>query len=79
MTFLPQFVHAGDPHAAAQLVILGVLFIVIALFITVPMILAADHVSSALRTRPRIARTMDWLFGSVFLAFAAHLLLGRTR
>ncbi len=79
MTFLPQFVRPGDPHAAGQLVVLGLLFIVIALLITVPMILAADRVSSALRTRPRIARAMDWLFGSVFLAFAAHLLLGRAR
>ena len=79
MTFLPQFVRAGDPHAAAQFVVLGLLFIAIALVITVPMILAADRVAVALRTRPRIARTMDWIFASVFLGFAAHLLLGRAR
>ena len=79
MTFLPQFVRPGDPHAAGQLVVLGLLFIVIALPITVPMILAADHVASALRARPRIARGMDWIFASVFMAFAAHLLLGRAR
>jgi threonine/homoserine/homoserine lactone efflux protein len=79
MTFLPQFVSAGDPHAAGQLVVLGLIFIVVALFITVPMILAADRVSSALRTRPRIARAMDWIFASVFMAFAFHLLLGRAR
>jgi threonine/homoserine/homoserine lactone efflux protein len=79
MTFLPQFVRAGDPHAASQLVILGLLFIAIALVIAVPMILAADRVASALRTRPRIARTMDWIFASVFMAFASQLLLGRAR
>lgn len=79
MTFLPQFVRPGDPHAAAQLVTLGLLFIVIALVITVPMILAADRVAATLRTRPRIARAMDWIFASVFMAFAAHLLLGRAR
>lgn len=79
MTFLPQFVRADDPHAAAQLVTLGILFILIACCITVPMILAADRVAATLRGRPRIARVMDWLFASVFAAFAAHLLLGRTR
>ena len=79
MTFLPQFVRPDDPHAAAQLVILGFLFIAIALVITVPMILAADRVAGALRTRPRIARSIDFIFASVFMAFAAHLLLGRAR
>ncbi len=79
MTFLPQFVRAGDPHAAAQLVVLGLYFIVVALVITVPMILAADRFAAVLRTRPRIARAMDWIFASVFMAFAAHLLLGRSR
>lgn len=79
MTFLPQFVRAGDPHAAAQLFFLGLLFIAIALVITVPMIFAADRVAATLRTRPRIARMMDWAFASVFMAFAAHLLIGRGR
>jgi threonine/homoserine/homoserine lactone efflux protein len=79
MTFLPQFVRADDPHAAAQLITLGLLFIAIALCITVPMILAADRVAATLRGAPRIARAMDWTFASVFAAFAAHLLLGRAR
>jgi threonine/homoserine/homoserine lactone efflux protein len=79
MTFLPQFVRAGDPAAPMQLVSLGLLFILIALCITVPMILAADRVAAAVRARPRIARVMDWIFASVFAAFAAHLLLGRAR
>ena len=77
MTFLPQFVRPGDPDAAARLVTLGLLFIAIASCITVPMILAADRVAATLRRRPRIARAMDWVFASVFAAFAAHLLLGR--
>jgi threonine/homoserine/homoserine lactone efflux protein len=79
MTFLPQFVRPGDPHAAAQLVTLGLLFILIALCITVPMILAADRVARLFRSRPRVARALDWLFASVFAGFAAHLLLGRSR
>jgi threonine/homoserine/homoserine lactone efflux protein len=79
MTFLPQFVRPGDPQAAGQLVTLGLLFIAIALCITVPMIFAADRVASLFRSRPRVSRAIDWLFASVFAAFAAHLLLGRGR
>ena len=79
MTFLPQFVRPGDPHAAAQLVFLGLLFIAIALVITVPMVLAADRVTATLRRSPRVGRALDYLFASVFAAFAAHLLLGRSR
>jgi threonine/homoserine/homoserine lactone efflux protein len=77
MTFLPQFVRADDPDAAAKLVTLGLLFIVISLFVTVPMILAADRVAMVLRGRPRIARAIDWVFASVFAAFAVQILLGR--
>jgi len=79
MTFLPQFVRPGDPDAAGQLVALGLLFIVIALTITIPMILAADRVAALFRGRPRVARALDWLFASVFAGFATHLLLGRGR
>ena len=79
MTFLPQFVRPGDPHAAAQLAFLGFLFIAIALVITVPMVLAADRVTATLRRSPRVGRALDYIFASVFAAFAAHLLLGRSR
>ena len=77
MTFLPQFVRADDPAARAKLITLGLMFILIALLITVPMIFAADRVATILRTRPRVARAIDWLFAGVFAAFAAQLLLGR--
>ena len=79
MTFLPQFVRPGDPNAAGQLLALGLLFIAIALSITVPMILAADRVAALFRSRPRVSRALDWIFASVFAAFAVHLLLGRGR
>ena len=79
MTFLPQFVRADDPEAAAKLVTLGLLFIVVANCITIPMILAADRVAATLRGRPRVVRAMDWLFAGVFAGFALHLLLGHAR
>jgi threonine/homoserine/homoserine lactone efflux protein len=79
MTFLPQFVRPGEPDTAVQLVTLGLLFILIANAITIPMILAAGRVATLLRTRPRIARLLDWAFASIFATFAASLLLGRSR
>lgn len=79
MTFLPQFVRPGDPNPTATLFGLGFVFILVALVVTVPTILAADRVSALFRTRPRVARALDWAFASIFAGFAAHLLLGRAR
>jgi threonine/homoserine/homoserine lactone efflux protein len=79
MTFLPQFVSPADPDAAAKLVTLGLLFIAISLPVVVAIILAADRVAGALRGQPRIARVIDWVFASVFTAFAAQILFSRAR
>ncbi len=77
MTFLPQFVAADDPHATAQLLVLGGVFVVIATVICLPMVLAAERFSRAMRSSPRIARVVDWLCASIFTAFAARLLFSR--
>lgn len=77
LTFLPQFVAADDPHPAMSLLTLGLVFIVVGSLVTVPMVLAADRFAAALRASPFIARAIDWLLASVFLAFAATLLLNR--
>ena len=75
MTFLPQFVTAGDPHASGKLFFLGLLFIAIAVQMTIPMILAADGFSGMLKRNPKITRGMDYLFAGVFSAFALKILL----
>lgn len=79
MTFLPQFVSADDPHGAAKLMFLGVYFIALALPACVLMILLADSIAHVLKRAPRITRAIDWLFASVFAAFAARLLLEPNR
>ena len=78
MTFLPQFVVAGDPDATARLLTLGAVFVVICTAICLPMVLAAERFSTAMRANPRIARAIDWLCASIFTAFAARLLFART-
>ena len=75
MTFLPQFVSASDPHAPGKLVFLGVMFIIVAVPVMVPIILAADRLAVFLKQSPRGARVIDYLFAGVFSAFAVKILL----
>ncbi|KQT65786.1 MULTISPECIES: LysE family translocator [unclassified Aureimonas] len=77
VTFLPSFVSAGDPHAAQKLVFFGVYFIVLAIPISVAMIFAADRFAGALKSRPKIMRGIDYVFASVFSAFAVSIFLAK--
>lgn len=77
VSFLPLFISADNPHAAAQLAFLGVFFLVIATPMVVPMILAADWMADTLKRNRKAARTMDYLFATVFGAFALKILAER--
>ncbi|MBB4003761.1 MAG: LysE family translocator [Aurantimonas endophytica] len=74
VTFLPQFVAAGDPDAAGKLFFLGVYFILFATPFALAMIVAADKLAATLKRRPKITRAIDWIFASVFSAFAVKIL-----
>lgn len=79
LTFLPQFVVPNDPDAAGKLLFLGLWF---SLFAMVPMslmIVFASQVAGTLRRKPAIARMIDYLFATIFAAFALRLLVGETR
>lgn len=75
LTFLPQFVAASDPHAAAKLLFLGLFFIALGVPCCALLILAAGRLSTVLRRSPRVMRVIDYLFAGVMGAFAARLLL----
>lgn len=79
MTFLPQFVAAGDPYAPGKLFVLGLLFIPLSLPITIPMVIAADGFSRLLRKTPTVTRVLDYLFAGVFSAFAIKILTAQAR
>lgn len=79
MTFLPQFVVAGDPYAPHKLFTLGILFIVISLPLTVAMIAGADWLSKALQKSKWIGRALNYSFAAVFTAFAATILTAQAR
>ncbi|RWF63194.1 LysE family translocator [Mesorhizobium sp. M4B.F.Ca.ET.190.01.1.1] len=79
MTFLPQFVSAHDPNAPGKLFFLGVMFIVLSTPVVVPMVLAAERFSAAMRASPRVMRVVDYLFGGVFSAFALKILTAQAK
>ncbi|WP_442581183.1 LysE family translocator [Mesorhizobium sp. ASY16-5R] len=79
MTFLPQFVSASDPHAPGKLFFLGMMFIVLSIPITAPMVIAADRFAGLLRKSPRVTRIVDYLFAGVFSAFALKILTAQAK
>nr|WP_272214003.1 LysE family translocator [Marinicella sp. W31]MDC2879940.1 LysE family translocator [Marinicella sp. W31] len=79
MTFLPQFVDAGDPNVTGKLIFLGFTFIAVALLPTIGIVLAADRLSGWLMTHKRILRGIDYLFAGVFSLFAVKILLTQAR
>lgn len=79
VTFLPQFVSARDADVTGKLFFLGMFFIILAVPMSVAMILTADRFAAALKRRPKVMRAIDWLFASVFSAFAVRILLTQGR
>lgn len=79
MTFLPQFVTAGDPHVTGKLIFLGVYFIIICMPVNVAAVLAADKLAGWLQANPKFLRGMDYTFAGVFSVFAAKIFLTQAR
>ncbi|MDW6022142.1 LysE family translocator [Mesorhizobium sp. BAC0120] len=79
MTFLPQFVSADDPHAPGKLFFLGISFIILALPVVIPMVIAADRFAALLRKSPTVTRVIDYLFAGVFSAFAIKILTAHAK
>ena len=79
VTFLPQFVSASDPNAAAKMTFLGLYFIAVAVPICFAIIFAADRIAHTVKRSPIVMRAMDWLFASVLAGFAVRLLFEPNR
>ena len=79
MTFLPQFVSAHDANAPGKLFFLGSMFIVLSIPVTVPMVLAAEKFSAAMKASPRVTGVVDYLFAGVFSAFALKILTAQAK
>lgn len=79
VTFLPQFVDAGDPHAADKLLFLGLYFIALTGPMGALMILGAERVLMLLRRHPKVMRGIDYSFAGLFSAFALKILTASAR
>jgi threonine/homoserine/homoserine lactone efflux protein len=79
MTFLPQFVSSTDPNAPGKLFFLGMMFVVLSLPATAPMVVAADRFAAAMKRNPRATRFVDYLFAGVFSAFALKIITAQAK
>jgi threonine/homoserine/homoserine lactone efflux protein len=73
MTFLPQFVSAGDPDVTGKLIFLGLFLIVVGIPVNIVAILAADKLSTWLQQNPKVLRGIDYTFAGVFSVFAMKI------
>ena len=76
VAFFPTFVSANDPDATSKLLFLGVLFTLVPLPLFVLMVFVAEALTATIKLNRRIARAIDYLFATVFAAFAVRILTG---
>ena len=79
VTFLPQFIEAGDPHAGAKLFVLGFGFIAITTLVNAGVILAAGRFVAAARRNPRALRIFDYGFAALMSLFAVRIAWSEAR
>jgi threonine/homoserine/homoserine lactone efflux protein len=77
VTFLPQFVDAGDASASARLLFLGLWFLAIGMPVSAAIIFMADRFTALMQNSPRLMRSFDYGFAALMVAFAVRLVLAR--
>jgi threonine/homoserine/homoserine lactone efflux protein len=73
VTFLPQFVDAGNANASGQLLFLGLYFVVLTVPLGALLVLGAARTIGLLTRHPRVMRGIDYVFAGVFGAFALRI------
>jgi len=73
ITFLPQFISAGDPDARHKLLFFGLYFVALNTPLAILMILGAERLVTWLKTRKRVLRGIDFTFAGVFAIFAVKI------
>ncbi|OYU48071.1 MAG: threonine transporter RhtB [Rhizobiales bacterium PAR1] len=79
LTFLPQFIVAGDPHAAQKLFFLGIYAVLFMTPFAVALIFVAERFIETLKGNPKLMRGVDYLFAGVFGFFAVQVLRTQSR
>lgn len=75
VTFLPQFVEAGDAQASARLMFLGLWFLMIGMPVSAAIIVMAGRFTAFMQRSPRVMRGFDYGFAALMMAFAARLVM----
>jgi threonine/homoserine/homoserine lactone efflux protein len=79
VTFLPQFIEAGDPDAGSKFLFLGLYFLCLGAGFSAALIVVAARFVAAARNHPRAMRAFDYGFAGLMTAFAARLILAQSR
>jgi threonine/homoserine/homoserine lactone efflux protein len=79
LAFLPQFIDPARGPAWAQILVLGVVFLLIGLCLDLSYATAAGTIGHWLKRRPRALRWQRYTSGSVYLALGAAAALSGSR
>jgi threonine/homoserine/homoserine lactone efflux protein len=75
LAFLPQFVDTSRPDVTRQLLVLGGLFVVLAVLSDTAYALAASSLRGVLASRPRFVRAGRYVSGTVYLGLGVSAAL----
>lgn len=75
LAFLPQFVVIGAGPESAQLMLHGMLIILVAAFIEVPIVLIGSKVRNLINSSTSIGKWMDRTLGTLFVSLGIKLAL----
>ena len=79
MAFLPQFVRPDHGNSSAQLVVLGLLVILVAIIVESLFVLAAARSTNFFRRNPRATAWLDRALGTIFISLGIRLALTEHR
>ena len=79
VTFLPQFIEAGDPDASGKFLFLGLYFLCLGGAFCSGLIVVASRFVAAAKAHPRALRAFDYGFAGLMGAFAARLIFAQGR
>jgi len=79
ITFLPQFIVAGEPDVRGKLLFFGLYFTALNTVFSVITVLIAERLVGWLKARPHVLRRIDYTFAGVFALFALKIALTEGR
>ena len=73
MSFLPQFLREGHGSNASQLLLLGFIVILVAIFVETLFVMFASRISRQFRENPAYSLWLDRVVGTVFVGLGIKL------